>query len=343
MRTQPITLVITGILATVVPTFGALVDSPEEAISASSAATSTEIRLAGRSAEDAARRMKADELVAELTLPSGTKVTVGASVLERESADELAKEALAELAGSMTKSDTNPSKASLMSSDGAIDDAARRNSDVSALNAIVNSDTQIYFTEARDNSALKSARETSLLAESRASAPSAAAAVSGKWWPEVVQAQSYENSNGRVGKLAFYWSAAAKNVLVAHSSRATFEPDFVTYNYDGKHYFDTSIKSWSTTMPAGYKDSKDFDSTNELVYTIGTSDANAIKSGVTYQTVFITGKGNASSDKAKVVAQLGTHLPGCTNPKTCIFADASRKYFDGWKMTIPKGTWQSSS
>lgn len=125
--------------------------------------------------------------------------------------------------------------------------------------------------------------------------------------------------------------------------RVTFEPDFVTYNYDNRQYFGNSISSWSTTMPGGYKDSKLFDDNKELVYTVGSHEAQEILSGVTYQMVFITAAGNYSADTAKVVAQIGTHLPGCWLPQTCIFADASRIFFNGWTLPVPKGTWTSSS
>lgn len=311
------------------------------------------IPLSGINSVRDAQKLGADEAIATFDLPSGMQVTVGASLGEKESPDSLARKALEELAASLDTLAMAPAAFGINAEPGVRMLAV--NPDVAALAAIVNGNVPVQFSEVRNSSIVaKKAKEFTvgnqrLLSDTSSSAvdsPVVAAAVSASsnWYPAVMQASSYANSSGRVGKLAFYWTAAAKENLVNFSSRVTFEPDFNTNNKDGKHYFGNSIKSWSTTMPSGYKDTNAFDNPEIRTYTIGTSDANAIKSGVTYQTVFITGVGNATSDTGNANAQLGKHLAGCQST-WCIFGEKSRKFFRSpstFSMRIPSGTWQPS-
>lgn len=300
------------------------------------------ILLAGDEAVREARAAGADELVATLTLRSGTVVTVGADVWDPRGADRLAKAALGELASALRETPTAiPLAAS--NSFAVSADASRSRSDSAELTQLAESSTPLTFTEIRASAEFVASTEQLDADLLSATEPEISPQAAGdpKWWPEVFQAMSYTNSNGRVGKLAFYWSSAARNQLASYA-RSTFEPDFITYNYDRKYYFAKNITSWSTTMPNGYKDTNARDDENERVYTIGTSNAKNLKSGQTYQTVFITNAGNATTDKGKIVAQRGQHLVGCTST-WCIFAKGYARYFKNWGMTIPRASsWQSS-
>ena len=298
--------------------------------------------------EDDARSVGADELIAEIQLSSGTTIAIGASIDEPTSADELARNMLLDFVDSLSDpsviraSPSVPTKTQTIAAD-----EARKDADRAELESLLASGEPIPFTEARNSEEYVEEIRTAsppIEQENKASQVTPYSSVGKKWWPEVFQSSSYTASNGRTGKLAFYWSAAAKNNLVAHSPRATFEPDFVTYNYDQKHFFDKTIVAWSSSLPGAYKDTQFLDSSTERVYTIGSSNANAIKSGVSYQTLFRTNLGNSSVDKGKVVAQLGTHIPGCTST-WCISANESRCFFHSpmWSMPIPSGNWTSTT
>lgn len=147
--------------------------------------------------------------------------------------------------------------------------------------------------------------------------------LSGSYIPQLVSDYSYGDSIGRYNTLRFRWSSTNLSNLKTSGS-GTFEPDFVTYNYDGLHYFGDSIISWSSTMPNAYLDTSILDDPNERVYTIGTQTVSSLIANTTYSTFFRAGFGNSSSDTAKVVWQRGTYLWGCPfGPALCIFADES--------------------
>jgi hypothetical protein len=117
----------------------------------------------------------------------------------------------------------------------------------------------------------------------------------------------------------------------------TFEPDFKTYNYDDKHYYNHKITAWSTTMPKGYKDTQFSDKNDEYVFTIGTSDATKLKSNHRYKTYFRTAVGNTGSDTAKVAFQRGNRTPSVCHSTWCIFAEATHRTPKiGWD-SIPVG------
>lgn len=165
---------------------------------------------------------------------------------------------------------------------------------------------------------------------------SASASCSGYWWPSWITAKAGKSSieGRRFGVTHFEWSASRLANLKCHND-VTFEPDFVTYNYDGRHYFDKSITAWSTTMPSGYKDTQFADSNNEWVFTVGTSDAKKLAADTTYRTYFRTAYGNYSSDTAKLTLQRGNRTPTWCHSTWCIFAAATKRVpSEGW-FSIP--------
>lgn len=147
--------------------------------------------------------------------------------------------------------------------------------------------------------------------------------LAGPYIPALVSNHSYGDSIGRYNTLKFRWSSTNLNNLKTSGS-GTFEPDVVTYNYDGYHYFGDYIVSWSSTMPNAYLDTSILDDPNERVYTIGTQTVSSLAANTTYSTFFRAGFGNTSSDTAKFVWQRGTYAWGCIfGPALCIFADQS--------------------
>ena len=87
-------------------------------------------------------------------------------------------------------------------------------------------------------------------------------------------------------------------------------------------------------MP-GYRDTPFADSEDERVYTVGTSRVTHLDPSVAYFSYFRTKNGNASSDKAKVVAQRGQRIPSFCDSTWCIFAKSSVIYFNGWTLSVP--------
>jgi hypothetical protein len=119
--------------------------------------------------------------------------------------------------------------------------------------------------------------------------------------------------------------------LKACQSNLTFEPDFVTYNYDGASYHDKNIVAWSTNLLSAYKDTQFMDGGNERVFTVGTSQADNLAHAYTYFTHFRTQDGNAGSDTAKINFQYGHRTPSTCNSTWCVFADATHRVpATGW-------------
>lgn len=168
------------------------------------------------------------------------------------------------------------------------------------------------------------------------SAPSASvAAACGTWNPSFVSNKAAASAaGGRYNSLKFSWSAARLAAMHCTGS-STFEPDLVSYNYDGYYYFSNTMLAWATTMPAGYWDTNVFDAPQERVYTVGSSNIATMLSSHTYEAFFRMSNGNSTSDSAKVVWQRGHYQAGCPfGPAFCIFADASVIYA-AWNIPLP--------
>ncbi|MGH3024096.1 MAG: right-handed parallel beta-helix repeat-containing protein [Gaiellaceae bacterium] len=139
----------------------------------------------------------------------------------------------------------------------------------------------------------------------------------------------------------FGWDEGHLLYLKTCGSEATFEPDSVFDNYDGYHYFGAQL-GYGTNLPRGYIDSNAFDEASEPVYTVGTADVQALGSLPAYRyfTLVRTAAGNASTDRGKLLAQLGGRFPAaCYNPSSCIFAVDTEfligSSVDPWQLTVP--------
>lgn len=156
------------------------------------------------------------------------------------------------------------------------------------------------------------------------------------YWPDSMKVYAEDSTSGtRYGRLYFTWNSSNLANLKA-CGNVTFEPDFVTYNYEDAHYYATSgISSWSSTMPNAYQDTSAFDGKDELVYTVGCSDATALAAGTRYTTFFRAPIGNAPWDTMKVVAQRGHRTPSFCHSTWCIFADSSKRFPSSGSVRIP--------
>ncbi len=134
----------------------------------------------------------------------------------------------------------------------------------------------------------------------------------------------------RYGDLEMYWNANRLGNLECYED-VTYEPDFVTNNNDGLHYFTKTIVSWASNFPSEYKDTSFGDSDLERVYTVGTSRATQLNANTQYDTYFRTEFGNASTDGAKIISQRGNRTPSYCDSTWCIFArESSRVPDSGW-------------
>ncbi|MFM7030495.1 MAG: hypothetical protein ACKOWK_05465 [Micrococcales bacterium] len=160
--------------------------------------------------------------------------------------------------------------------------------------------------------------------------------VCGSWAPNFINAKSDVHSvSGRYVRITFAWTPSELAALRCTGS-STFEPDFVTYNYDGKHYLGSNTLSWASNLPDAYSDTTFMDSQNEPTYTIGTPSNSKLEAGLTYSNYIHTDSGNYGSDLAKIVWQRGRQVFGCPPlPVTwCVFSDESQVIL-AWLITMP--------
>ena len=161
-------------------------------------------------------------------------------------------------------------------------------------------------------------------------------AACGSWTPNFINSLSGAHPvSGRTERITFSWSSSALSALNCTGS-TTFEPDFVTNNYDGNYYLGGNILSWTSNLPSNYLDTNFLDSGSEHVYTIGTNAVGQLASNFTYSNYIHTDNGNSNSDTAKIVWQRGHQVFGCPPvPITwCVFADASVIIL-AWNITLP--------
>ncbi|KKS14192.1 MAG: hypothetical protein UU72_C0052G0004 [candidate division WWE3 bacterium GW2011_GWB1_41_6] len=169
------------------------------------------------------------------------------------------------------------------------------------------------------------------------------------------------------GTSYFYTSSAGGRYVqqnmtwpsVSFGADQTYEHDVFLYNYDRKTYlngasiaypgcFPTTTyaaTSWPSEskpyLDTRFSDSLSFCEIDELSYTIGAAQANAIKANTNYYTYIRTAIGNDTADKFKVQAQIGHRTPSGCYTTWCSFGDASYNLVPAWSTVVP-GTlsWQ---
>lgn len=131
----------------------------------------------------------------------------------------------------------------------------------------------------------------------------------------------------------------------------TYEHDINLYNYDGKTYLNGASTSYpgcyptttyaATTWPAAsypYLDTR-FKATgceiNELSYTIGAAQANAIPANVNHYTYIRTANGNDTTDKFKLQGQVGYRSLGTCYTTWCSSPYKIYTIIPSWSTIIP--------
>jgi len=171
----------------------------------------------------------------------------------------------------------------------------------------------------------------------------AAAVACGTWRPNfhanVAANSTYQGQ--RYDQLKFAFTQGQLDQFACSGSTG-FEPDLVTDNYDGLHYFGDTITYYTSTMPYSYLDTKYGDGVEERVYTVGTYDVSALEPWLEYANYIRTGVGNTNTDRAKVVWQRNSTLFfGCREvfgAAWCSNPDESKIEY-AWKFPLP-GTLQ---
>lgn len=172
------------------------------------------------------------------------------------------------------------------------------------------------------------------------------------WVPEYGKVQSGDSSTAgeRYVWQKFHWDDVS-----GFAVSDTYEPDFFLYNYDGTNgtsYLDKRETSGSfpvttyasSDLPRAYLDTRAMDPTNsrgernELTYTIGSANADAITTGYTYLTYIRTAKGQASTDKGKLQSQRGYRSLLWCYTTWCSFGyenDSTSRYKPVTSWTVP--------
>lgn len=166
------------------------------------------------------------------------------------------------------------------------------------------------------------------------------ASCSEPWYPSDLTVKtgiSSVSAPRRYSNLEFKWSST--RIANLHDCYAeTFEPDFVTYNYDSLHYYSLDVTAWSSTMDDAYLDTQFGDKVEERNYSVGTSRGSKLDANVLYETYFRTTYGNSSTDTFKVNMQRGTRVPTTCDSTWCIFGrEIKRAPSSGW-VFLPS-TW----
>jgi hypothetical protein len=161
------------------------------------------------------------------------------------------------------------------------------------------------------------------------------------WVPEEGYCDTYQSGANRVVNHLFYWDNVSG--FLDWSPHPTYEHDFFTDYYDGKAYFNPNssssgipiVVSWSTSLPCPYLDTRISDPAGEKAYTIGSGHAKEIKSNTWYFTRIVTTPGNASTDRGKLVGQVGWSQPAGCCSTWCSFSIKNEFIVPAWQIAIP--------
>lgn len=140
---------------------------------------------------------------------------------------------------------------------------------------------------------------------------------------------------------------------VSFSSDQTYEHDVFLYNYDRKTYLNGANTAYpncyptttyaATTWPSAskpYLDTRLSENLvsceiDELAYTIGAAQANALQANTDYYTYIRTADGNDTVDKFKLQAQIGHRIPTSCYTTWCSFRNQSYTLIPGWSSSVP--------
>lgn len=161
------------------------------------------------------------------------------------------------------------------------------------------------------------------------------------WVPEEGVCETYQSGSNREVFQWLYWDDVSG--FLGWSPHPTYEHDFFTDYYDGKAYFNPNssfsgipiVVSWSTSLPCPYLDTRASDPAGEKAYTIGSGHAEEIRKNLWYFTQIKTTPGNASTDRGKLIAQVGWSQPAGCCSTWCSFSIKNEFIVPAWQIAIP--------
>lgn len=155
------------------------------------------------------------------------------------------------------------------------------------------------------------------------------------------------SSGGRYVQQNMTWTS------ISFSSDQTYEHDVFLYNYDRKTYLNGTTTAYPNCFPTTTYAATNWPSASkpyldtrlamnlvscevdELAYTIGAAQANALQANTNYYTYIRTTDGNDTVDKFKLQAQIGHRLPTSCYTTWCSFGDQSYNLIPAWSNTVP--------
>ena len=129
---------------------------------------------------------------------------------------------------------------------------------------------------------------------------------------------------------------------------STYEHDFFLNNDPnsslGSGTYLTTSQTWqgyptveyvASTLPSAYLDTRAFDGSDEVAYTIGSGWAKDIVANSGYYTYFISKNGLTSQDNGKLSAQIGEQRPWGCSTTWCSFSTNIITLVPAWTVPVP--------
>jgi hypothetical protein len=194
---------------------------------------------------------------------------------------------------------------------------------------------------------LSEGRNRQRVEEERETPPALLKATAVTWYPN-----SGSSVTGNSGTSERYVTQFMKWNQPSFSSIGTYEHDFFLYNYnnDGT-YLSSARTAWPDCMPKISYASTSWSAAtkpyldtrywwtgcekDEMAFTIGAAQADAITKGVLHNTYIRTAKGNVDKDKFKVQAQRGYRDPTNCYTTWCSFGDSIVNLISAWSDKAP--------
>lgn len=173
---------------------------------------------------------------------------------------------------------------------------------------------------------------------------SVASVNAGNWLPTSGSAGAWPSQNvsdATYLEVRYEWESASDLSALTNDSDSTLEADLVFYNYDNEAlatgWYTGGNYTYNTNQPRAYRDTQAFDNDDEPVFTIGCSDASALKAGTEYYWSAYGNETGSDGCKAKLSFQRGNRFIDSVYEETWnIFAEET-------VIVIPFSSWDTTT
>jgi hypothetical protein len=137
----------------------------------------------------------------------------------------------------------------------------------------------------------------------------------------------------------YRWNNDNALSTLTNDSDSTLEADLVLYNYDNQALATSwhSNYTYSTNQPSPYQDTQAFDSDDEVVFSIGCSDASSLESGVDYYWIAYGNETSSTECMAKLNFQRGHRV------LNWIYGEKWNVFGDETVVKIPFSSWTAQA